>query len=177
MPRALTAAIILLGLTGSFGCSEPPAKERHQAEGALAAARAADAAIYAPAELQAAEAALEQYDAAVAQRDYRLALSHAIEARDLAYEAASQASDRKSDARSAAERLSVNLEGLIATAETRLNGSGRLPADTAAALRAALSDARSAMQEARAAMDAHAYAEAADRLADVTEPLTDLLTP
>ena len=70
----------------------------------MAAARAADAAIYAPEGLQAAEAALQKYDEAVAQRDYRQALNLAIEARDKAYEAAKQAGDAKAAARSQAEQ-------------------------------------------------------------------------
>jgi hypothetical protein len=68
------AAVILIGIA-ALSCSEPPTKERNQADGAIAAALAADAATYAPDELQTAQAALAKYDDAVASRDYRLALN------------------------------------------------------------------------------------------------------
>jgi hypothetical protein len=167
VPRS--AFVLVLVLAGTAACSEPPTKERHQAEGAVAAARAAEAAIYAPEALQAAEAALLQYDVAVSQGDYRLALSHAIDARDLAYEAARVASDRKADARSQADRLLLELDTLIGAAEARLAGPGRATGAAAERLRAAVRDASSALQEARAAMDAHQYRQAADRLAPALE--------
>ena len=93
MSRRFVPAVLALVVLGA--CSEPPNKERQQAEARVAAARAADAAIYAPEGLQAAEAALQKYDEAVAQRDYRQALNLALEARDQAYEAAKQAGDAK----------------------------------------------------------------------------------
>ena len=121
--------MILLALSGA--CAEPPTKERHQADGAVAAAKAADAATYAPASLQAAEEALKRYDEAVAQGDYRLALNYAIDARDRAFEAAKQASNDKAAARSQAERLATEFEVLLKRAETRVAGMGSRPAGAA----------------------------------------------
>jgi hypothetical protein len=168
-------AWLLLSALTLAACSEPPAKERHQAEGALAAARAADAAIYAPQELADAEAALQRYDAAVAQRDYRLALDHAIEARDRAFDAARLAGDRKADTRSQAERLLADLEALASAASARLAGTGRGGARVTGAaadrLRAAEQDASSAMQEARTLIDRQAYHDAIQRLAPIVERL------
>ena len=167
-------AWLLLSALTLAACSEPPAKERHQAEGALAAARAADAAIYAPQELADAEAALQRYDEAVAQRDYRLALDHAIEARDRAFDAARLAGDRKADTRSQAERLLAELEALASAASARLAGTGRGARVTGAAadrLRAAEQDASSAMQEARTLIDRQAYHDAIQRLAPIVERL------
>jgi len=175
--RVLVPAVVLLTVAIAAGCSEPPAKELHQAEGALAAARAAEAEVYAPQELETAEAALAEYDAAVAQGDYRLALSQAIEARDMAYEAARQAGERKADARSTAERLSAELERLVAMAEARLAGANRVTGTAASDLRAAIANARDVMQETRVSMDAHQYGAAADRLTHVVNALAARLSP
>jgi hypothetical protein len=160
-------------------CAEPPAKERHQAEGAVAAARAADAAVYAPQELNAAEAALRQYDEAAAQRDYRLALDHALEARDRALDAARQAGERKAAARSQAERLLAELEALTAAATARLAASGnaRLTGAAADRLRASVKDASSAMQEARTRIERQAYPDAVQVLAPIVERLQLDLPP
>lgn len=164
-------ASVLVGALLLTSCSEPPTKERDQAEGALAAARAADAAIYAPSTLAAAEAALKKYADAVAEHDYRQALGHAIDARDLAYEAAKQASNEKAATRSRAEKLIVELEALMRTANTRLLGiQGPRPAAQAAdRLRNALRNAPKILQEARELMGRQDFRGAADRLLPVAE--------
>ena len=64
------------------GCGEPPSKEMHQAQGAIDAARAAGAERYAADTLAAAVKALAQADLAANQRDYRLALNHALDSRE-----------------------------------------------------------------------------------------------
>jgi hypothetical protein len=140
---------LLVALAGA--CAEPPTKERHQADGALAAARAADAATYAPVPLQAAEEALKHYDEAVARGDYRLALNHAIDARDRAYEAAKQASNDKAAARSQAERLATEFEVLFKRAEAKLAGAaGPRPMGASAdRLRSITRSGPSLLQEAR----------------------------
>ncbi len=156
MVRRLSIAVVAIVC---LSCSAPPDKERHQAEGALAAARAADAAIYAPDELKAAETALGQYDAAVAAGDYRQALSLALAARDGAYEAVRKAGDEKSAARAQAIQLLAELDALPKAAQARLGGvSGPRPTGTAAdRLRAALRPAASALQEARARVEKQDY--------------------
>jgi hypothetical protein len=172
-------AWILLSVLTLSSCSEPPAKERHQAEGALAAARAADAAIYARQELEAAERALQRYDDAVAQRDLRLALDHAIEARDRAFDAARQAGDRKAAARSQAERLLAELAALTAAANARLaaNSPSRVTGSAADRLRAAVKDATGVMQEARTLIDRQGYLDAIQVLTPVVERLQVDLPP
>ena len=157
----------------AVSCSAPPEKELHQAEGALAAARAADAATYAPAELKTAEDALAQYDAAVGARDYRQALSLALAARDGAYEAARRASDEKAAARGEAEQRVAALDALTRTATARLGGVGgpRPSGATAEHIRTTLRPAASALQEARARLGRQDYRGA---IASV-EPVLDLL--
>ena len=171
MLHRLLVAVLIAAAT--VRCSAPPEKERYQAEGALAAARAADAATYAPEELKAAETALAQYDAAVGAGDYRQALSLALAARDGAYEAARRASDEKAAARGEAEQLAAELEALTRAATARLGGVGgpRPAAAAAQRLREALRPAASALQEARARLDRQDYRGAIDS----TRPVLDLL--
>lgn len=151
-------------------CSTPPDKERHQAEGAITAAREAGAAEYASSDLASAQSALDKYDAAVAQRDYRLALSLAVEARDTAYHAAKRAADNKAAARGEAERLVADVTRLLSVARARIPAS---PARSQlmVRLRAAVADAEEALQESRAAIDRQAYQAAIDRLQPVDEAL------
>lgn len=155
----------------ALSCSEPPLDEFHQAEGALAAARAADAATYAPDTLQAAEAALATYDAAVAQRDYRQALNAALAARDQAYEAAKEAGNRKAEARSRAETLIKQLETLTTTGTARLSAVNRPTGAAADRLRAALRPVPGALQEARTRLDRQDYAGVAQQVTPVVAAL------
>jgi chromosome segregation ATPase len=172
MRRLFTATGIIIAFL-TLGCSEPPTKERKQAEEALAAARAAGAETYAPERLQAAEAALQKYDGAVAQRDYREALNFALDARDGAYAAASRATTEKAAASGRANSQIEELEELMKTANARLTGTGapgpRLSSQAAERLRAALRSAPVALQEARARIDQQDYRGAVLRLTPVIE--------
>jgi len=158
-------------------CSSPPEKERGQAEGAIAAARAASAEVYAPAELRAAEDALARYDAAVAQQDFRGALNAALQARDRAYEAASHASAAKAEARGRAEQLIQALQQLSQTARDRLSGARapRLTGGTATRVRTRLTAAAAALQEAGTAITEGRYLEAVAGLEAAFEALQNEL--
>ena len=159
-------------------CSEPPNKEHEQAEAAVATARTAEAATYAPEGLQAAEAALQKYDESVAQRDYRQALNLAIEARDKAYEAAKQAGDAKAAAKNQATKLIGEIDGLTATANARLAGAAPRPtAQAADRIRAALKTASLAVQEARSLMERQDYRGAILRLTPAAEGLRREVPP
>ena len=169
MRRLFAATGIIAFLT--LGCSEPPTKERKQAEEALAAARAAGAETYAPERLQAAEAALQKYEGAVASRDYREALNFALDARDGAYAAASRAATEKAAALARANGQVAELEALMITANGRLKGAPgpRLTSAATERLRAALKSAPVALQEARARIDQQDYRGAVLRLTPVIE--------
>ena len=177
MSRRLVVALVITLFVAA--CSDPPVKERNQAEGALAAARAADAGTYAPDELKASEDALRKYDDAVAQRDYRQALNAALDARDRAYEAAKQASNAKAAARSESERLLADLGTLTNAANSRLAGaSGPRPVGPAAdRLRAALRVAGPALQEARTLVDAKDYRGAIGKLTPAVDALRKEMPP
>jgi len=166
MYRLALAATVLSSVTLLSACSQPPDKERGQAEGAIAAARAASAEVYAADELLAAQEALSRYDDAVAQKDYRQALNAALDARDRGYEAVTRASTAKADARGQAERLVVALDALATTINGRIASTAtpRLTAAAAQRLRAAVAASASALQEARTAIDDGQYPVAITRL-------------
>lgn len=168
-----SAVVAVAVLTLSTACSAPPDKERHQAEGAIAAARAADAGRYAPVALRMAETSLAGYDAAVAQRDYREALRLALEARDTAFQAARDASDEKAAARSRAEQLLADGARLLAAYEARPVARVPVRATPGAEVQAApwIDSARAILQEARSKVSQADYREAATAL----EPLVERL--
>lgn len=156
MPRlsVLLCTMALLVLTA--GCSEPPQKEIDRAQQAIDAARAAGAEHYAPETFAAATDALKQSHEAVDQRDYRLALSRAVDASDRAQDAAREAADNKAKARreteatiNAANAALMQLEARIKTAE-----EVHVPTREIAPARATAKDASGALQKARAALSA-----------------------
>jgi hypothetical protein len=163
----------------TVGCSNPPTKEHQQAEDALSAARAADASTYAPDELQAAQSALDKYDQAVQQRDYRGALSDAIDARDRAFEAARQAAAQRAAARTQLQTAMAEVEAAIKSAQTRLAGGmgPRLSAVAADRLRSAVRAATVAVQEARTHFDQQQYRDGLGRLEPAAEELRKAAAP
>jgi hypothetical protein len=175
-----TAALLLALLT--LACSEPPYKEMHQAEGALDAAKAAGAETFAAAEYRDARNALDQSQQAVTQRDYRLALSYALDASDRAREAARAAANHKAEARGHAERALATAENALREAEARLKtpGVARLRARDLAPARKAIATTQEALQKARAAMEKEAYLSVAPTLeaaqAQLTAAMQDLTT-
>jgi hypothetical protein len=158
-------------------CSEPPEKEFHQAQGAIEAARAAGAEQYATADFTAALTAIERYHEAVAQRDYRLALSHALDARERARESARRAADEKAARRSRAERTfagtATDLQQL--TERVRAAQAAKVPAADLRPLRALIAQAEPAVQKARAALTREDYAGAEAALVDVQPRLAAAL--
>jgi hypothetical protein len=152
------AAVTVTALL-AIACSEPPHKEMHQAQGAIEAARAAGADTFAPDELRDAEQALEESETAVTQRDYRLALRYALDARERAHEAARAAANRKADARGDAERALAAAEGAAGAARRGLTAAqaSRVRPRDIAPLQQALSEADDALQKARAAMEEERY--------------------
>ena len=177
MSRRFVPALVAILLAGA--CAEPPTKEHEQAEAAVASARAADAATYAPEDLQAAEAALQKYDEAVAQRDYRQALGLAIDARDHAYEAAKHAGETKAAAQADARRLAAEVQALSATGNARLASptGPRLSAPAAERLRTAIKAASTALQEARTLINREDYRGAIVRLTPAVDELRRELPP
>ncbi len=166
MRRLASLVVLLSSLAFVSACSQPPDKERGQAEGAIAAARAASAEVYAADELLAAESALGEYDSAVAQGDYRAALNAALAARDRAYEAVRHASTAKAEARGRAERLVTEIEALTTQITERLAGTTtpRITGAGALRLRQAVAATSKTLQEAGTAIDDEQYPVAITRL-------------
>jgi hypothetical protein len=151
--RALRAVLVPFLLVAA-ACSPPPQKEIDLAQGAIDAARAAGAEQYATSEFTQATTALQQAHDAVEQRDYRLALTLAVDAHDRAQTAARAAADGKAKARSEADaaiaRAAMALEQLqarVKTAET-----AKLARRDLEPARRAVTAAEAALQEARAAV-------------------------
>jgi hypothetical protein len=161
---------ILLPASLIIACGEPPNKELHQAQGAIDAARAVGAAVYAPDELKGAVDALTRAQEAVAQRDYRLALNYALDSRERAQAAAKRAADERATARSDAERLLADTTAAIAVATVRLKAAedAHTPAQGTATLRAAIETARRATDDAGNALAKEDYLGARQRLQGVS---------
>src|SRR5437773_7161298 len=97
--RVAAALAVALALSAAACGGDPPTKEIQQAQAAIEAARGAGANQYAKAEFGAAQDALKRATDAVAEHDYRLALNHALDARERAEAAAKEAGDAKVIAR------------------------------------------------------------------------------
>src|SRR5262249_57570335 len=100
--RLLLSVAVAAALMGA-ACGDPPDKEIQQAQGAIDTARAAGADQYATAEYTAAQEALKRANDAVEQRDYRLALNYALDARERAQNPAKEAPDTNTTAPSPTE--------------------------------------------------------------------------
>jgi hypothetical protein len=174
MRRAAAALCVLLIFTA---CSEPPHKEIERAQGAIDAARAAGAEQYAAEPFTAATTAMRETHAAVEQRDYRLALSRAIDANDRALEAARQAADGKARARSEAEAAATRLATTLGHLDERLKAATglKLTAKETDPARRMRADADRALQEARAAIAKEDYRGAVAIVKGVPERILEQL--
>jgi len=178
MSRRRVLVVFVASLT--LACSSPPEKERNQAAEAIAVARTAEAGTYAADELRAAETALQQYDQAVSDHDYRLALTHAIDARDGAYSASRLAASRKATAQAAAFKVLTDFDATVNLAKSRLAGAPALrPVGPAAdRVRAALLRAPKILQEARTRLANQDFNGVVGLVAPMTEAIRkDLPSP
>lgn len=153
----IMCAVVLLA-----ACSEPPKKEIDQAQQAVDTARQAGAEQYAPEAFAAATSALQQAREAVDQRDYRLALSRAVDASERAQDAARAAADNKARARSQAEAAInvTNAQVMHLQARVKVADEVRVPARELSPARATLKDAEGTLQKARALLAAGNFAAA-----------------
>jgi hypothetical protein len=150
-------------------CSAPPQKEIDMAQGAIDAARAAGAEQYAAEPYRAATSALQEANAAVGQRDYRLALSRALDAHERAQEAARGAADGKARARSDAEVAIVAASTALQNLQTRLKAAetARVPGRELDPAVKAAAAAGKTLQEARAALKIEDYLKARQLVTDI----------
>jgi hypothetical protein len=152
-PLRGSALALLLLLTA---CGTPPHKEMDQARGAIDAARAAGADRYAADEFTAATASLTAATQAVDQRDYRLALNHALESREHAQNAARISAETQGKLRAEVDRTSLEVTALLAQAKGRLSTAekSRVPRRVITDTRRAIATATAEMQKAGVAGEA-----------------------
>jgi hypothetical protein len=158
---------IACALVLATGCSEPPHKEIDRAQQAIDEARRAGAEQYAADTFGAATSALQQAHEAVDQRDYRLALSRAVDASDRAQEAARAAADNKAKARSTSEASVNTANAAVMHLQARIKAAedAHVPARELAPARSTLKDGEAALQKARALLAAENYSGATDAVA------------
>ena len=169
MPRRFVGPVLaFLVVVCAQACGAPPSKELHQAQGAVDAARAAGADEYAREDYDAAVAALARAEKAAGERDYRLALSQALDSRERAQAAAKLAASQKAQVRSEAERMLAQVTSIVAVAADRLAANrAKAPKAAIAALDAAIASARTALDDAGKALATEDYLEARRRLEGV----------
>jgi hypothetical protein len=146
----------------AVACADPPEKEMHQAQGAIDAARAAGAPTYAAEEFEAAVAALERSQAAVTERDYRQALSLALDARERAQEAARAAAENRARLRSEVDAQVAAADAALAALTRALEAAraAKVPAAQVASATAAAGNAGKAIASGRQASEAGDYPRA-----------------
>jgi hypothetical protein len=176
MPRRAFGSLLVVALYAA-ACGAPPSKELHQAQGAIDTARAAGADEYAREDYEAAVAALARAEQAVAERDYRLALSQALDSRELAQSAAKLAASQKAQVRSEAERMLAQVTSIVSVASERLAAAraARIPNAKLEPLSGAITSARAALDEAGKALASEDYLEARRRLDGVAVTLNAAL--
>ena len=162
----------------SVSCAEPPNKEMNQAQGAIDAARAAGADKFAAAEFSAAQDALKKSEEAVAAGDYRQALSHALDSRERAQNAAKLAVDGRADARGHAERAIAEVATLLSRAHAQLKAAdaARLNPRTLEGPRSTVAATGKMLQEARTALKAEDYPAVTKALNSAAAELQAALT-
>ena len=169
--RCRASVVWLLTALFTYACGSPPHKEIDQAQGAVDAARAAGAEKYAATEYAAAQTELKQANDAVEQRDYRLALNHALESREQAQNAVRTAADTRARMRGDTERALAEVTSLMVQTRNRLSA---LPPARARRGRQALTTFGEEVQKAGKAMQDDDYEGAQRILAGVKDGIAKL---
>jgi hypothetical protein len=173
-PDSSVPGVAWLGVLLLFtACATPPTREMDQAQGAIDAARAAGADRYATEQYNEAVTALENANTAVAQRDYRLALNHALDSRERAQNAAKEAGVQQGVLRSGAERRLGQVTAQLDLARRRLQAAeaAHVPRRFLAKPTAAIGDAEASVQKAGTDIQEGNYKESQSRLAESAKNL------
>jgi hypothetical protein len=170
--RAGGPAGLVVGLL-AVSCAAPPNKEIDRARTAISAARDAGAERFAAAEVAAADRELTLANQAVAARDYRLALNHALESVEQAELAAKSATEARTRLRRDGEQSITESTASIASISARLDGprAAQIPRRTRQAARQALTELEKALQEADAALRKEDFVAAESILTTVKQRL------
>ena len=161
--RVAALLLALIAALAGAACGTPPDKELQQAQAAIEAARTAGAEQYARDEYIAAQDSLKRANDAVVQRDYRLALNLALDARERAQNAERAAGDGMKAARATAETALAGAAAALSEARVRLRTAetSRVAATQVAAARRAIDAQDDGLQEARTTFSRGEYAAAA----------------
>lgn len=172
-PRATAATLLLTGLMIS-ACAAPPNREIGDAQEALKAAKAAGAERYASETYTAAADNYRRANEAVLAGDYRLALSRALDSRELSQSAARSAADAHARARDEALENMSEVAALLARASAAVEMAERTrrPKSAVRDVRQALVLVNADVQKASAAIRKEDFAGAKVTLAGVKERLT-----
>ena len=155
-----------------------PTRRLHQAQGAIDAARAAGADIYAPEELKAARGrARHTRRTAVGERDYPACAQQRARQPRACAERRQDGRRRQGRARSAAERLLADVTSAIAVSAARLQAAeaARAPKTATDPLKEGLASARQATEDAGKALASQDYLGAKARLDGIVVSLSALL--
>jgi Domain of unknown function (DUF4398) len=174
--RRLRLPLVLTAVLLTSACGDPPDKELQQARSAIESARGAGAEVYARDEFSAAETALKNATEAVDQRDYRLALNRALDARERAQNAEREAASRKAAARTEASRAVAAAGRALDEARARLKTAegARVAARVVTTARRSIADNDVAVQEARTAFGQGDFTHATEVAAAATTHLRAL---
>ena len=158
-------------------CGSPPNKEMDQAQGAIDAARAAGADRYAAEEFASAQRSLTLATQAVDQRDYRLALNHAIESREQAQAAARVAAETQARLRGDLERSRLEIANLLVQANGRVVTADktRVPRRIVTDARQSLATASADLQKASAAIQAQDFSAAQAALDGAKKRISEVI--
>lgn len=94
-PRVRATWLCALLALAAAGCADPPTKEIDQAQAAIEVAVSGGAEQFAEADLASARTALVQARDSVSQREYKLALGHALDSRERAQTATRHAAEAR----------------------------------------------------------------------------------
>jgi hypothetical protein len=176
MRRLLQSIAAAAALTVAVSCGDPPDKELQQARAAIESARGAGADVYAHDEFTAAETALKSATDAVDQRDYRLALNRALDARERAENASQEAVTRKAAVRTDASRALAAATRALDEARAKLKNAeaARAQPRVLNTARTTISDVDGSLQKARTSFGQGTYTGVIDAANEATTRLHDV---
>jgi len=145
-----------------ISCAKPPTQELDAAQAALDSAKKAEADVYAPDAYRSAKSTLDEARSKVDQKDYEGAKASAVQAKELADRASSQAETGKRQTRDEAQALVNRLSSGIGDARTALDGAprGKGADGDLDQLRSDLAQAESSLGAAKSSLNGGKYKDA-----------------
>jgi DNA repair exonuclease SbcCD ATPase subunit len=161
--RSVLNFCLILGFTLAVaGCAKPPQLELDAANAALAAAKAAEADVYAPDTFRSASTAMNEANAKVETKDYEGAKASAIQAKETADRAKSEADTNKQQTRDEAQAVINRVSPGLDDARTSLSSapSGKGADEDLAQLSADLGQAEANLNDARSNLSSGKFKDA-----------------